>query len=103
MVDDCVGEKDNCAMWQTHYESLLNSVSDRPHGSVTADFENLSDVITLIPADIISAFKSLKLGNASGVDRLAADHFIYVHDILCPLYLFYLLFLLLMVICPLIL
>ena len=85
MVDDCVGEKDNCAMWQTHYESLLNSVSDRPHGGVTADFENLSDVITLIPADIISAFKSLKLGKASGVDRLAADHFIYAHDILCPI------------------
>ena len=39
-----------------------NRVSDRSHGSVTADFENLYDVITLPPADIISAFKSLKLG-----------------------------------------
>ena len=63
MVDDCVGE-DICAIWQTHYESLLNSVSDRSHGGVTADFENLSDVITLTPADIISAFKSLKLDKA---------------------------------------
>ena len=60
-VDDCVGE-DICAIWQTHYESLLNSVSDRSHGGVTADFENLSDVITHTPADVISAFKSLKLG-----------------------------------------
>ena len=85
MVDDCVGEKDICAMWQTHYESLLNSVSDRSHGGVTADFENLSDVITLTPADIISAFKSLKLGKASGVDCLAAEQFLYAHDILYPI------------------
>ena len=41
--------------------SQLISVSDRSHGGVTADFENLSDVITLTPADIILAFKSLKL------------------------------------------
>ena len=73
MVDDCVGEKDICAMWQTYYESLLNSVSDRSHVGVTADFENLSDVIILTPADIILAFKSLKLGKASGVDCLAHD------------------------------
>ena len=85
MVDDCVGEKDICAMWQTHHESLLNSVSDRSHGDVTADFENLSNVITLTPADIISAFKILKLCKASGVDCLAAEHFIYAHDILYPI------------------
>ena len=69
---------------QIHYESLLNSVPDRSHGGVTTDFENLSDVITLTPADIISAFKSLKLGKASVVDRLA-EHFIYAHDILYPI------------------
>ena len=73
-------------MWQTHYESLLNSVSDRSHGGVTADFENLSDVITLTPADIISAFKNLKLGKVSGVDRLAAEQFMYAHDIMYPIY-----------------
>ena len=85
MVDDCVGEKDICAMWQTHYESLLNSVSDRFHGGVTVDFEILSDVITLTPVDIISSFKSLKLCKASGVDCLAAEHLIYAHDILYPI------------------
>ena len=40
----------------------------------------MSDVITLTPADIISAFKTLKLGKASGVDCLAAKHFLYAHD-----------------------
>ena len=45
----------------------------------------MSDVITLTPADTISAFKSLKLGKASGVDCLAAEHFIYAHDILYPI------------------
>ena len=85
MVDDCVGEKDICAMWQTHYESLLNGVGDRSHDGVTADFENLSDVITLTPADIISGFKSLKLGKASGVHCLAAEHFLYAHDFLYPI------------------
>ena len=82
MVDDYVGEKDICAMWKIHYESLLISVGDRSHGGVTADFENLSGVITPTPADIISAFKSLKLGKAACVNRLAAEHFIYAHDIL---------------------
>ena len=72
-------------MLQTNYESLLNSVSDRSHGGVTADFENLSDVITLTPADIISAFKSLKLGKASGVDCLAAEHFLHALDIQYPI------------------
>ena len=57
-------------------ESLLNSVSNRAHGDVTADFEKLSEVVTLTPADIISAFKSLKLSKASG-----AKHFICAHDI----------------------
>ena len=85
MVDDCVDEKDICAMWQTHYESLLNSVSDRSDGGVTADFKNLSDVITITPANIISTFKTLNLGKASGADCLAAEHFIYAHDILYPI------------------
>ena len=45
----------------------------------------MSDVITLTPADIISAFKSLKLGKASGVDCLAAEHFLFAQDILYPI------------------
>ena len=37
----------------------------------------------VIDINNISAFKSLKLGKASGVHRLAAEHFIiYAHDIL---------------------
>ena len=26
MVDNCVGDKEICDMWQTHYKQLLNSV-----------------------------------------------------------------------------
>ena len=45
----------------------------------------MSDVITLTQADIISAFKNLKLGKASGVDCLSVEHFLYAHDILYPI------------------
>ena len=26
MVDNCIGEKEICDMWQTHYKQLFNSV-----------------------------------------------------------------------------
>ena len=26
MVDNCIGDKEICDMWQTHYKQLLNSV-----------------------------------------------------------------------------
>ena len=72
-------------MWQTHYQTLLNSVKTTEHKErvliETSETSNSSQ-ITFTPIDILNAFKSLTIGKACGVDGVSAEHFLYAHDIL---------------------
>ena len=84
-VSKCVGEENICKMWQTHYQTLLNSAKTTEHKErvlpETAEMSNSSQ-ITFTLIDISSAFKLLKIGKACGVDSVSAEHFLYIHDIL---------------------
>ena len=72
-------------MWQTHYQTLLNSVKTTEHKErvliETFEMSNSSQII-FTPIDISNALKSLKIGKACGVDGVSAEHFLYAHDIL---------------------
>ena len=72
-------------MWQTHYQTLLNSVKTTEHKErvliETSETSNSSQ-ITFTPIDISNAFKSLKIRKSCGVDGVSAEHFLYAHDIL---------------------
>ena len=72
-------------MWQTHYQTLLNSVKTTEHKErvlIESSEASNSSPITFTPIDISNAFKSLKIGKACGVDGVSAEHFLYAHDIL---------------------
>ena len=90
---NCVGEENIYKMWQTHYQTLLNSVKTTEHKErvliETAEMFNSSQV-TFTPIDISSAFKSLQSGKACGVAGVSAEHFLYAHDIfIIAIYIFY--------------
>ena len=65
-------------MWKTHYDSLLNSVrSYEQKSEVTSKITNASDNNRKFSiASITSSFRLLRSGKASGVDGLAAEHFL---------------------------
>ena len=82
-VENCVDELSICDMWKTHYESLLNSVQSC---DLKTEISNKTDhsIQTITEctrkfsiASITNLFKYLKGGKASGVDGLAAEHFLY--------------------------
>ena len=78
-VENCVDELSICDMWKTHYESLLNSVQSC---DLKAEISSKTDKDTECTrkfsiASITNSFKHLKGGKASGVDGLAAEHFLY--------------------------
>ena len=77
-VENCVDEPSICSMWKTHYDSLLNSVrSCEQKSEVTSKITNVSDFTRKISiVSITSSFRLLKSGKASGVDGLAAEHFL---------------------------
>ena len=44
MVDNCIGEKDICDMWQAHYKKLLNNVdSSKSKESVERKLHSIKD------------------------------------------------------------
>ena len=77
-VENCVDELSICNMWKTHYDSLLNSVrSCEQNSEVTSKITNASDFTRKFSiASITSSFRLLTSGKASGVDGLAAEHFL---------------------------
>ena len=77
-VENCVDEPSICNMWKTHYDSLLNSVrSCEQKSEVTSQITNVSEFTRKFSiASITSSFRLLKSGKASGVDGLAAEHFL---------------------------
>ena len=68
-VNNCVGEENICKIWQTNYQTLLNSVKTTEHKELieTSETSNSSQ-ITSTPVDISNAFKSLKIRKACGVE-----------------------------------
>ena len=54
MINNCIGEKDICDMWQAHYKDLLNSVeSSKSKGFVEGKLTSIADSsIVFTPVDI---------------------------------------------------
>ena len=84
MVDNCIGDKEICDMWQTHYKQLLNSVvTSSSKKIVQSELHSIADSsVIFCPVDIFNALKNAKAGKAFGVDGLAAEHFIYADAII---------------------
>ena len=84
MVDNCIGDKEICDMWQTHYKQLLNSVeTSSSKKNVQSELHSIGDSsVIFCPVDIFNALKNAKTGKACGVDGLAAEHFIYADAII---------------------
>ena len=73
MVDNCIGDKEICDMWQTHYKQLLNSVvTSSSKKIVQSELHSIADSsVIFCPVDIFNALKSAKTDKACGVDGLA--------------------------------
>ena len=84
MVDNCIGDKESCDMWQTHYKQLLNSVvTSSSKKIVQSELHSIADSsVIFCPVDIFNALKNAKTGKACGVDGLVAEHFIYADAII---------------------
>ena len=69
-------------MWKNHYESLLNSVKSCDlNNEVSNEFTKITEFSCKVSvASIANLFTHLKSGKASGVDGLAAEHFLYADD-----------------------
>ena len=72
---NCVDELSICDMWKTHYESLLNSVQSCDLKAEVSSKTGCTRKFSI--ASITNLFKHLKGSKASGVDGLAAEHFLY--------------------------
>ena len=79
MINNCIGDKEICDIWQAHYKTLLNSVKiSSSKAFVEPDRPSIKDSsIVFRPIDIFKALKNAKTGKACGVDGLPAEHFIY--------------------------
>ena len=57
MINNCIGKKDICDMWQAHYKDLLNSVeSSKPKEFVQRKLSSIADYsIVFTPVDIFKA------------------------------------------------
>ena len=80
----CIGDKEICDMWQTHYKQLLISVvTSSSKKIVQSELHSIADSsVIFCPVDIFNALKNAKTGKACGVDGLAAEHFIYADAII---------------------
>ena len=81
-VENSVDEPSICSMWKNHYESLLNSVKSCDlNNEVSGEFTKITEFSCKVSVGSIAiSFKYLKSGKASGVDGLAAEHFLYADD-----------------------
>ena len=83
-VESCIDESSICSMWKNHYESLLNSVKSWDlNNEVSNEFTKITEFSCKVSVASIANsfnFKHLKSGKASGVDGLAAEHFLYADD-----------------------
>ena len=88
-VGGAVGDAnvDLSKLWQHHFSTLLNSVQN--NDSKTYVCESIShglshaNTVVITAPDVRECLKSIKLGKAAGLDGLAAEHFVYSHNISC--------------------
>ena len=64
MIDNCIGDKEICDMWQAHYKTLLNSVKiSSSKAFVERELHSIKDSsIVFRPIDIFNALKNAKTG-----------------------------------------
>ena len=69
MIDNCIGDKEICNMWQAHYKTLLNSVKiSSSKAFVQRELHSIKDSsIVFRSIDIFNALKNAKTGKACGV------------------------------------
>ena len=85
-VGDAVGDANISKLWQDHFSTLLNSV--RNNESKTYVCESIrhglshADTVVIIAPIVRECLKSIKLGKAAGIDSLAAEYFVYSHNII---------------------
>ena len=74
-------------LWRDHFSTLLNSVQNDESKTFVCESigHGLStvDAIVITAQDVSECFKSIKLGKAAGLDGLAAEHFVFSHNIIC--------------------
>ena len=87
-VGDAVGDANISKLWQDHFSTLLNSVQNNESKIYVSESirHGLSEantvVITAPHVNLRECLKSIKLGKAAGLDGLAAEHFVYSHNII---------------------
>ena len=66
MVDNCIGDKEICDIWQTQYKQLLNSVeTSSSKKSVQSELHSIGDSsVIFCPVDMFNALKNVKNGKA---------------------------------------
>ena len=85
-VGDAVGDANISKLWQDHFSTLLNSVQNNK--SKTYVSESIkhglahADTVVITAPIVRECLKSIKLGKAAGLDGLAAEHFVYSHNII---------------------
>ena len=82
-VRDAVGNADITAMWQAHFSEILNSVHFTSSKSFVCEHVDavLPDSRSLvISCDVSDSLKKVKMGKSTGIDGLAAEHFVYSHE-----------------------
>jgi len=74
------GELNIADMWQDHYSTILNSVSNKENQPFVKDSIaniNCNDKFLINSAMVSKAIKLLKSGKAAGSDHLSGEHFIH--------------------------
>ena len=81
-----VGSAKITDMWQIHYSELLNSVHDTSSKSfVNSEHINAvssESIVSISSDDVSEGLKDTKLGKSTGIDGLAAEHYVYSHKCL---------------------
>ena len=70
-------------MWYHHFSYLLNSVHNTDSKSFVS--EHIDDMlpktaISISTGDVRDILKEVKMGQSAGLDRIAAEHFVYSHS-----------------------
>ena len=82
-VGEAVGNADITAIWQAYFSKLLNSVHDTSSKSFVCEHVDAvlyDSRIFVTSCDISDSLKKVKFGQSAGIDGLAAEHFVYLHE-----------------------
>ena len=81
-IGNCTGPNAIAEQWKNHYSSILNSVPPGRHYKGITEFLESTTYYkeTLSAIGVKNATADLKLGKASGLDTLSAEHFRYASN-----------------------